>query len=53
MRLVCFKCGKPGHLSSECEHQKPHFNLATFKARPTTTGTLYTMTGFEAAKTII
>ncbi|XP_027922885.1 uncharacterized protein LOC114180793 [Vigna unguiculata] len=47
---VCFKCGKPGHIFSECGQQKPHFNPTTTKTRPTTTGRVYTMTGAEAAK---
>jgi len=46
----CFKCGKNGHIFSECGQQKPHFNLTAPRARPTTTGRVYIMTGAEATK---
>ena len=48
--LVYFKCGKPDHLFSECGQQKPHFNLTTTKARPTTTRRVYTMTSVTSLR---
>nr|KYP48751.1 Transposon Ty3-I Gag-Pol polyprotein [Cajanus cajan] len=49
-RPVCFKCGKPGHVFSECGQPKTHANTSGPKPRPTTTGRVYTMTGTEAAQ---
>nr|KYP38557.1 hypothetical protein KK1_040183 [Cajanus cajan] len=47
---VCFKCGKPGHVFSECGQSKTHANTNGPKPRPTTTGRVYTMSGTEAAQ---
>ena len=50
LKIVILKCGKPGHIFSECGQQKSHFNLVVTKTRPTTTGRVYTMTRAEAAE---
>nr|KYP47487.1 hypothetical protein KK1_030884 [Cajanus cajan] len=44
---VCFKCGKPGHVFSECGQPKAHANTSGLKTRPLTTGRVYTMTRIE------
>ena len=49
---ICFKCGKPGHVLTECGQQKPHLNPlgSAHKSRPATTGRVYTLSGVETAQ---
>jgi len=49
---ICFKCGKPGHVLTECGQQKPHLNPlgSAHKSRPATTGRVYTLSGAETAQ---
>ena len=49
---ICFKCGKAGHVVTECGQQKSHFNPSgsTTKTRPTTTGRVYTLSSTEIAQ---
>jgi len=51
-RPICFKCGNPGHVVTECGQQKSHFNPSgsATKTRPATTGRVYTLSSTEIAK---
>jgi len=46
---ICFKCGKLGHVTTECGQQKSNFNPSGSapKTRPATTGRVYTPSGTE------